>query len=267
MVQVVLRLHAATTLMFLPLCIVRRTSSSSVLKLSSLPGYSFRETVVHFEKLDSPVKLLEADAITQNMLVDIALDATDAVNSDPYGSVLWPAAWTVANRLLETYDLKSTRVVEIGTGTGLVSLCCALAGAKSVLATDYHPLTLTLVKEAALRQTPPVSLRTQLLDIKGPEPLPDGDLLVISDLLYEPALGRAVGRRVHEAVRNGMRVIIGDSPNRPGRSHMLSTMKELGLSVPFKEVAGQTVTGPRHSLISDSSTEIPMFVPISLLEI
>ena len=136
-----------------------------------------------------------------------------------------------------------------------------------MLATDYHPLTLAIVEQAALRQTPPVTVATQLFDIKGADPLPAGDLLVISDLLYEPALGRAVGKRVHEAVQRGMKVIIGDSPNRPGRAHMLSTMQALGLKISFREVPGQTVTGHRHSLISDSATVTPQAVPISLLEI
>ncbi|CAM9948203.1 unnamed protein product [Choristocarpus tenellus] len=34
--------------------------------------------------------------------------------------------------------LKGVRVLELGAGTGLVSLCCSLLGASSVLATDFE---------------------------------------------------------------------------------------------------------------------------------
>ena len=231
-----------------------------------ISGYSFKESKIFLLNLPNPVIVLEADEMTQSKLVDKALEASDAVNSDPYGSVLWPAAYTVANRILEYENLKASSVLELGAGTGLVSLTCALAGSKNVIASDYHPLTLELIKVASKLQYKDVNIETQLFDIKGKDPLPPADILVVADLLYEPALGRAVAHRAFEAYSRGTRVIIGDSPNRPGRIHMLNTLEELGIKFNFKDIEGKTVTGYRHELISNSNTNEPKPVNIGLLE-
>ena len=106
----------------------------------------------------------------------------------------------------------------------------------------------------------------QLFDIKGKEPLPPADILAVADLLYEPALGRAIAHRAFEAYSRGTKVIIGDSPNRPGRIHMLNTLQELGIKFNFKDIEGKTVTGYRHELISNSNTIEPRPVNIGLLE-
>jgi predicted nicotinamide N-methyase len=66
---------------------------------------------------------------------------------------LWPAAWAVSNYLLTEPDfrgnLSSLSILELGTGTGLVSIAAAMGGAKRVIATDYEPLALDLTRYAA----------------------------------------------------------------------------------------------------------------------
>ena len=66
---------------------------------------------------------------------------------------MWPAAWAVSNYLLSEPDLRdnlsSLSILELGTGTGLVSIAVALGGSKRVLATDYEPLALELTRYAA----------------------------------------------------------------------------------------------------------------------
>ena len=70
-----------------------------------------------------------------------------------YRAVLWPAAWAVSNYLLSEPDLRdnlsSLSILELGTGTGLVSLATAMGGCKRVLATDYEPLALELTRYTA----------------------------------------------------------------------------------------------------------------------
>lgn len=172
------------------------------------------------------VSVLEATADAQEQLVDEALD--DEISSgegkrikegDPYGSVLWPAAWATANFLLTKSDLNlrlpSMAVLELGTGTGLVSVTLAKAGARRVVATDYEPLTLSLVEYAAekLHNSIKTPIETMLLDLCDLEtPLPNGfDLIVAADIMYEPKTGTAMAHRVLEALENGCRVLIGDS--------------------------------------------------------
>lgn len=56
-------------------------------------------------------------------------------------SVFWEPDDTVTlrNWLLETKRLSDANVLEIGCGTGLVAITCALHGAKQVVATDINP--------------------------------------------------------------------------------------------------------------------------------
>lgn len=58
-----------------------------------------------------------------------------------FNHVFWEPADTVSLRqLLRDSELVRDRsVLEIGTGTGIVALCCAQAGADSVVATDINP--------------------------------------------------------------------------------------------------------------------------------
>ena len=124
-----------------------------------------------------------------------------------YRAVLWPAAWAVSNYLLSEPDLRdnlsSLSILELGTGTGLVSIATAMGGAKRVLATDYEPLALKLTRYAAEKiknngdSTNNLSLseriETRLLDLCAlkEQPLPlksedgasDFDIVVAADIM------------------------------------------------------------------------------------
>lgn len=216
--------------------------------------------------------ILEADAEAQEALINIALDEKSiAAEEDPYGSVLWPSAKTVSMRLLEL-NLVGKSILELGTGTGLVSLAASLSGAKSVLATDYSLFSLSLLDKAKTLQLvniPAGVLTTQFFDVKDfSKPLPPADIVVIADLLYDKGLAVAVGKRVCEAYKRGSLVIVGNSPGRCGTDDMLHTCKEiLGFEVFFRKMAGQTVIGHRHDLIGSTATLTPQAIDTTLLEL
>lgn len=238
-------------------------------------GISASEVAIYFksERLpsqsDGRVIILEANAESQESLVEQALNSAEkgAPVEDPYGAVLWPSAKLVANTILSKYrreELEAMTVVELGTGTGLVSIITALAGCKNVMATDFNPLPLSLLQRAAeLNGVGAGIIKTQLFDVKAMEEqrMPQCDLLLVADMLYEPATAVAVAHRVAEAVQtHGARVIVGDSPNRPGRPHFLATLKELlkREDVEFASVKGESVIGVRHELISDKRSVDPV---------
>ena len=58
-----------------------------------------------------------------------------------FATVFWEAEDSVSLRKLirDTNLVRGKRVLEIGTGTGLISLCCLQASARTVLATDINP--------------------------------------------------------------------------------------------------------------------------------
>jgi len=56
---------------------------------------------------------------------------------------------------------------------------------------------------------------------------------------------------VFEALERGSRVIVGDSPDRPGRPAFIATLNELvpGICTEFVGVQASACSGHRHSLI------------------
>jgi hypothetical protein len=102
--------------------------------------------------------------------------------------------------------------------------------------------------------------------------LPYANIVIASDVMYEPATGRALARRAVEALKNGSRVLIGDSPGRAGRADFFMELKRLGVSnAVFVDRAGKTCTGPRHELIcgkgSTSVSLMPQELTISVMEL
>lgn len=81
-----------------------------------------------------------------------------------------------------------------------------------------------------------------------PEPLPPADVVVAADVMYLAKTGEAAARRVVEAYERGSRVIVGDSPDRPGRPAFLATLAELVPDVAgvcfFEQAADDD--GPTH---------------------
>ena len=255
--------------------------------------------------------ILEATAQAQDTLVDLALQEeteTDGDNGDdnqlklssgdPYGAVLWPAAQTIANYVLSNSDrLLTTKkahqpkdgviVVELGTGTGLVALALHFLGpnVRQIIATDYEGLPLQLLEFAAKNLNEHVErcneseLSTLLLDVcalkdtERYQPLPpQATLVVAADIMYEPKTGRCLAQRVVEALQNGSKVLIGDSPGRAGRPAFLEELKRLGIKkATFVDQPGWTVTGHRHDLIcgktSQSVNKTPKELVVAVMEL
>ena len=53
------------------------------------------------------------------------------------------------------------------------------------------------------------------------------DVVVAADVLYFPASGTMLARRVLEALESGSRVIVGDSPDQPGRAAFIEQLDAL----------------------------------------
>ena len=135
--------------------------------------------------------------------------------ADDYGARLWGCSIGMARWLVEdaSLDMSGTRVLELGAGTGLVSLSLAAVGAQ-VVATDISPPALRLITAASEEQG--LSVSAHHFDVTDrAAPLPGTfDLLVASDVLYTPKLAEALARRCVEALECGAYVVVGE-PGRP----------------------------------------------------
>mmetsp|Transcript_26681 Transcript_26681/g.37601 ORF Transcript_26681/g.37601 Transcript_26681/m.37601 type:complete len:322 (-) Transcript_26681:74-1039(-) len=235
------------------------------------------------------VTILEATAGSQEDLVNMALEediegqSQKLTSGDPYGAVLWPAASAISEYLLKnigkgTQPLKGLTILELGAGTGLVSISAALGGADRVIATDYEEIPLALLSYAAenlnlrgavLSKT----IETVNLDMCNfDDPLPEADIVVCADVMYEPKTGRAVAVRVVEALERGSRVLVGDSPGRAGRPAFMEELRRLGIAdAVFVDKVGRTCSGPRHELIcgkgSKSVSETPEELEVAVMDL
>lgn len=260
--------------------------------MHNVDGIECREVSIDIESIGL-VTILEATAKSQEDLVNAALALEDDEEmdggaldvqldaGDPYGSVLWPAASAVANHLMkfEQTDRKEQTLLELGTGTGLVAIAASRAGYQHVIATDYESVPLRLLEYSAAKLNGDVdltaSISTERLDICDyyDTPLPDADLVVAADIMYEPATGRAMAHRTAEALKRGSRVIIGCSPGRPGRPAFLDELKRIvpGIDAEFKDAEGTNCSGPRHDLIcgegSASVSDEPQMLLVPLMDL
>jgi predicted nicotinamide N-methyase len=225
--------------------------------------------------LVGPITILEATVESQEDLVNMSLEdsgGTQLNAGDPYGTVLWPAASAVAMYMLKHNLVQGSSVLELGTGTGLVSIAASLGGASRVFATDYESVPLRLLEYAARELNSAPAIATGILDLcDDSTPLPFADLVVAADTMYERKTGKAMARRVEEALRQGSRVLVGTSPGRAGRQAFVKELEILRVKCEFVSVDGWTCSGKRHDLIggkgSTSVSETPRPLSIDILDL
>eukprot|EP00811_Abedinium_folium_P007241 NODE_16680_length_983_cov_4.578271.p1 GENE.NODE_16680_length_983_cov_4.578271~~NODE_16680_length_983_cov_4.578271.p1 ORF type:complete len:239 (+),score=86.84 NODE_16680_length_983_cov_4.578271:51-719(+) len=180
-------------------------------------------------------------------------------------------AYVAARRLLAE-GARGCTVLELGCGTGLVSIAALMAGAAFVLATDRaRPNVESAVRSARLNGH---LLHGEIFDVMLPAPLPSSssrlcgnmrspsyvprcanllprafDFVVFSDVLYWPSEARGFGRRAAEAFAAGSTVIVADPGRR--RDDFIQALREeldnLGVSIP-PPLDLMPVTVPEHVL-------------------
>ncbi len=149
----------------------------------------------------------------------------------PLFGVVWPASRILAATVC-LFDLEGKRVLEIGCGIALSSIVLHQMGV-DITASDYHPLAREfLAQNVRMNNLAPLNFQTGNWDIANPL-LGKFDLIIGSDILYEPAHSELVSAFVDQHSGNGVEVIIVD-PNRGNRSKFTQKMLSLGYSHHFE---------------------------------
>jgi predicted nicotinamide N-methyase len=129
----------------------------------------------------------------------------------PYWADLWPSAQILAGEV-RTMRLAGQRVLELGCGMGLVAVAAALAGAE-VTATDYYEdaILFAALNVAEATQRP---ITTRMVDwSQMPADLGKFDVVLASDVLYEPRYAALVAGALAATLVRGGEAIVAD----PGR--------------------------------------------------
>ncbi|MEZ5816371.1 MAG: 50S ribosomal protein L11 methyltransferase [Hyphomicrobiaceae bacterium] len=136
----------------------------------------------------------------------------------PYWAFAWPGGQATARYLIDNPSLvEGRRVADIGAGSGIAAIAAAQSGARSVLAVDVDPVSASAISLNAARNGVASAIVVSTDDCLAGTL--DVDLVLLSDLVYEPELALRVGAFLDRAARADVPVIVGDrlSARRPAR--------------------------------------------------
>lgn len=141
-----------------------------------------------------------------------------------YFASSWPAGEALARYLLDHPEIvRGQRVLDFGTGCGIVAIAAKLAGAAHVRGVDRDPRAV----ESLARNAEELGLRVEALaadPLVMPLALEDVDLIVAADVFYEDARPSEVGAWLRSQATPTRRVLAAD----PGRFvEPLPGMREL----------------------------------------
>ena len=144
----------------------------------------------------------------------------------PYWADLWPSARVLAERVA-TMPVDGRRFLELGCGTGLVSVAAAIAGF-DVTATDYYDEALRFTALNVLVNTGAL-IDTRIGDWRRfPHDIGRFELVVASDVLYDqPHAGLIAGVLDRTLTARGSAVIA--DPGRIAAPQFVDECKERGM--------------------------------------
>lgn len=129
----------------------------------------------------------------------------------PYWAFAWPGGIALALYVLgHPETVRGRAVVDFGSGSGLVAIAAAMAGATSVVAVDRDPLARTAIRLNAARWNGLVGVAAE------PPPINRGDCVLGGDLFYEAEPARTFSEWFRTLARLGAQVFVGD----PGRAYV-----------------------------------------------
>ncbi|MCV2487885.1 50S ribosomal protein L11 methyltransferase [Geodermatophilus sp. YIM 151500] len=130
----------------------------------------------------------------------------------PFWAAAWPGGQALARHVLDAPDVVADRrVLDLGSGSGLVAVAAAAAGAREVVASEVDRFGVTAIAlNAELNGAGPIRV---VGDVLGDEP-PDVDVVLAGDVCYDRGMTERVWPFLTAARARGSEVLVGD-PGRP----------------------------------------------------
>ena len=138
--------------------------------------------------------------------------AAGRTNLDPpFWAFAWAGGQALARYLLDYPEMvKDRRVIDIASGSGLVAIAAAKAGAAAVTAYDIDPLAAAAITvNARANGVAVLAVCADVLDADAPA-LPDVDVMLVGDAFYERDLAGRVMRFLERARARGADVLAAD---------------------------------------------------------
>ncbi len=158
----------------------------------------------------------------------------------PFWAFPWAGGQALARYLLDRPGVaRGLRVVDFASGSGLVAIAAARAGAASVVAWDTDPVCAAAIKLNAERNGARIEIHIgDTLDAEV-----DADLILAGDVFYERELAERSLRWFARCAARGSRVLVGD----PGRVYSPDDLRVLAaFDVPTTpDLEGATVLRTR----------------------
>ncbi|MFO1183346.1 MAG: 50S ribosomal protein L11 methyltransferase [Bauldia sp.] len=148
----------------------------------------------------------------------------------PYWAFPWAGGLALARHLLDRPDcVAGRRVLDLGTGSGLVAIAAMKAGAAAVVAADIDRFAAAAARINAAANGVHVTVRQE--DLTGGPPL-GVDVVLVGDLFYGAALAARVTAFLDRCLAAGEEVLIGD----PYRAYLPSARLTLLSDYPVVDV-------------------------------
>ena len=145
--------------------------------------------------------------MTEEALAEIGLPP-------PFWAFAWAGGQALARYVLDRPDVVAGRsVIDFATGSGIVAIAAAKAGAARVLAADIDPFCAAAV--AANTEANGVAIDFTAENLLDADPPGWADVILAGDICYEKPLAQQVLAWLGAARARGALVLIGD----PGRSY------------------------------------------------
>lgn len=133
----------------------------------------------------------------------------------PFWAFAWAGGQALARYILDNPMLVAdARAIDFASGSGLVAIAAARAGARHVTASDLDPFAMAAIRLNAAANGVADRIEPVSDNLLGTEPAVD--LILAADVFYERDLAQAVTAWLVGLQARGTQVLIGD----PGRTYL-----------------------------------------------
>lgn len=135
----------------------------------------------------------------------------------PFWAFAWAGGQALSRYILDNPAIvRGKRVLDFGSGSGLIAIAAMQAGAASVLAADIDPFAVAAIRlNAEVNNVSVLATGDNLVGAANQ----GWDVILIGDMCYERPLAESIETWVRSLVAQGVTALIGD----PGRTYLPKT--------------------------------------------